>query len=455
MIVVDSKSSSRVVTSHIMVSKDLKKYFKCFSFFSKYDEEIQNSDSIINIPVLSIVLPFAWITGSDVYVDELDKTFTEAMFLVQNEYKKVYPKAPFKTKLVVNTLIENDYTSDETGLLFSGGLDSTYSLFSNIALNPRLIMLFGTDIPLSNIPFQDNVKTEYSNFAEREGLKINFVYTNALEILNHGRLNHLWWNYQGRHEGDFWNGIGYSLGHIGQVAPLSIGRFKQLFFAATRTVSEKRKYPDASLIDTDEKIAWANLHVRHDGCLQRHEKVLWLRKLLMNKRIKLRVCWSDPKYLLHKGVMNCNQCEKCLRTIASLAIAKVDLGRCGFRIDDLTFNLIRFLFEHKLLTKAHLEKWWKPLQKMIPNKIEGDIHGSQKLFRWFKSKDLDLVAKPYYTKKSILYNRFPYSILQLISGSKISNILKKTFFNSPAEKFPIYRPLEPLRANRLMINEVE
>ena len=49
MIVIDSRLSSKTITSNINVTNDLKKYFKYFNFFSRYDEGIQNNDSILNI----------------------------------------------------------------------------------------------------------------------------------------------------------------------------------------------------------------------------------------------------------------------------------------------------------------------------------------------------------------------------------------------------------------------
>ena len=42
----------------------------------------------------------------------------------------MYPKAPFKTKLVVNKIIKNKPNSNGAALLFSGGLDSIYSLYT-------------------------------------------------------------------------------------------------------------------------------------------------------------------------------------------------------------------------------------------------------------------------------------------------------------------------------------
>ena len=428
IILVDSKLSSGTVKSNIIVSKSLKKYFRCFDFFSRYDAEIIANNSILNIPVLSIVLPLAWITGADVYVNELDKTFAESMDLLQREYKKIYPRAPFKTKLVVDKLVKNKYAPGNTALLFSGGLDSTYSLFSNISLNPTLIMIFGVqEIPISSVTFQEILKTEYSTFAKREGLKINFIHTNALEILNTRRVDHLWWKFKGRHEGDFWGGLGYALGHVGQVAPLSIEKFNRLIIAASREETNERmirEHPHASSPSTDEKMKWANLQVKYDGCIRRHKKVHALKKVLNEHRIKFRVCWSHPELLLHLGAINCSTCEKCLRTIAPLLLAGIDPNECGFNVDDSTFNLMRTLFEQKKLSHSHITLCWKPLQRIIPDRIEGNLCSSRQFFEWFKTINLDLLARARPSDKSILsllYHKFPYSI---------SNLFRKFFYDS-------------------------
>ena len=359
-IYVDSKASPGIVKSHITVTKDLEKYFRCYDFFSSYDEEIRACRAVMNIPVLSIVLPLAWITGADVYVDELDGTFAASMDALQLEYKKNYPKAPFKTKLIVNSLVEGDDNPSNTAILFSGGIDSTYSLYKNIDLNPRLIMIIGTmDIPISNIELQERIKTEYDDFAEREGFKLNFIRTNALEIFDHSRLRHLWGKFQERHEGDYWNGIGFSLHRISQVAPLSVGRFNRLLVAASYE-QWVRDDIDASARTRDETVSWANLNVNYDGDLRRYEIVFALKNLLINERITLRVCLSTPEYLYPYNIMNCSRCEKCLRTIVYLVYAGIDPNNCGFNVDDSTFDLIRYIFEEKLLTKKQIELWWKP-----------------------------------------------------------------------------------------------
>jgi hypothetical protein len=425
-IAVDSNLSSSTLRSRITVSRDLKKYFRHISFFSCYDADIVANKSILCIPVLSMVLPFAWITGADVYVDELDRTFAESMNTLQHEYEKMYPGAPFKTRLVADRLVDNKHAPNNTALVFSGGLDSTYSLFSHLDARPILIMILGTvDIPLSNVAFQRMLEREYSDFAEREGLVLSFIRTNAIEILDMRRVDHLFWKFKGRLQGGYWNGIGYSLGQIGQVAPLSVGRFSHLLVAGAlgraKAYDERTKaeYPDASYPSTDETIMWANICVRHDANIPRHQKASALKQFLDARELKLRSCsyasdlHSQTQQSPRLPALNCNQCPKCLRTIAELTLAGIDPNKCGFGVERSTFNRIRTLFRRRSLTLQDIALWWKPLQeaiRTIPSEIEGDPYGAKQFFEWFKTIELASAARPRDSPLSNIYRRLPYAI---------------------------------------------
>ena len=67
---------------------------------------------------------------------------------VQAAYKKMYPRGVFYSNIIVNKLIDNETSCSGYGLTFSGGVDSTYSLISNLEKKPTLIMYLGADINL-------------------------------------------------------------------------------------------------------------------------------------------------------------------------------------------------------------------------------------------------------------------------------------------------------------------
>jgi hypothetical protein len=397
----------------------LNKYVDDNNFFSKYDVKIVNNQSILDIPALSIILPFAWIMDADVHVKKLDKTFYESMVGLKQEYEKLYPRAPFNTKLIVEELVENDCIPDKTALLFSGGLDSTYSFYVNNKKKPRLVMIFGVaDISTSNLSFQELLKQKYSDFASQENVKINFIRTNALKILDKKRIDHLWWKFKGLHQGDFWGGIGYALGHICQVAPLSINRFNHLLVAASRENSNLksiRAQPHASSHITDEKIKWANLQVSYDGSINRPEKIKILKKCLHNKRIQLRVCWSRPEHFPSSDDINCSKCEKCLRTIVSLLIEGANPNEYGFSVNNSTLNRLKTAFEQKKIPLSHIKLCWKPLQRLAKNKIDENLCDSKNFFEWFRKSDLEaLAASSHASILFTLYHKCPYTFSKSI-----------------------------------------
>jgi hypothetical protein len=434
MIHVDSRASGRTVKSSITVSRDLEKYFRHLTFYSRFDEDVDANESILNIPALSILLPLAWITGSDVYVDELDRTFAESMSDLQQEYKKMYPRAPFRTRLITENLVDNKTTKGGTALLFSGGLDSTYSLFSNIDLNPRLVMIFGVwDLPLSNVELQDRIKRVYLDFADREGFILNFIRTNALEMLDIDRVEHFFWRFDHGQAKGFWMGLGYSLGQIGQVAPLSICRFNRILFAGSRDVRLKI-FLNASYLHTDEKIKWANLDVKHDGGIDRPLKVQAIKKYLTPNRVKLRVCGVNRRFQTNS--FNCNRCEKCLRTISNLALFGVDPNECGFDADNSSFNQLRSRFEKGRIEQKHIVYWCRPLQKLIPDEITQDYYGSKEFFEWYKTLNFETFNKSLkITDELLQLSKKVLAILYFKTPYIISNTARRFLENRNAEPF--------------------
>ncbi len=432
-ITVNSALDDRMILSAIAVTPSLKKFFHSFSFYSVYDAPIFPDEGLINVPVISLLLPLAWITGADISLDCLDHKFKLAADELQKRFHQVYPRAPFRTNLFVNRLTEIHSKSTGSGLLFSGGLDSMYSLFRNLSAKPALVMILGTDVVNSGPAHQAYVKNTYARFAEEKGLSFRAVKTNGLDLLNQERLNHLFAKYSGKHQSGYWTGIGYALGHMGQAAPLSTGRFDRLLFAASfaREYADPLENPDASSALTDEALAWANVHVEHDGLLDRHEKITRLRNEFLNHRIPLRVCWAKADPFLSGNQLNCSRCEKCLRTIVALLQAQIDPNTCGFQVDTSTMELLRFVFRKKIFPQKSVNVWWKPIQRAIPEQIAYDLYGSRAFFEWFKKIRLDSCARRSLPTLFYLYRVFPYWI---------SNLAKKIFYDR-RQGFKIYEPI--------------
>jgi hypothetical protein len=437
---VSSTLSGNRLTSTVTVPKGLRKYFNSFRLFACYDAPLRADMSILNIPLISTILPLAWLTGTDVHVEKLDRKYVEAMDAIKNEFKQIFPRGKFTTKLIVDDLVENNARSQGTALLFSGGVDSTYSLIRNVSLKPRLIMFFGVvGYQLDSLYKKHNriVKKTYSDFARREGLVINFVETNTSGILNDGRITHDF--HRILRGSPLWDGLQLPLVLLGLPAPLSIGRFNRLLIADDASLTyDFEKYPYASQIRTNEKFAWADLRVIHDGYVHRYSKTGLIKEYLKKHEYRLRVC-NDPPL----DRLNCSTCEKCSRTIVPLILERVDPNNCGFEVNRSTFESMRSNLE-----KKKFETWrevrWKKAQNLIPYEMETDLWGSRDFFMWLRNLDIDSVRKKRNLHKD-LFNLLPYHLAVLfdafsrsVHGQSVSrsiNTLLTSFLKRKAKNF--------------------
>jgi len=410
IVVGDSVLEGRKLTGKFTVPRHLRKYFRSLDFFAIYDEDIDADLSILNIPMLATVLPFAWLAGVDVYVDKLDRTFKESMDQLQQVFQKDYPDAPFTTRIIADTLVKNEIGEIDplkrNGLLFSGGLDSTHSLLTHLDLKPRLITFWGAD----NYPYPENsaqldeIISTYSQFARRMGLEYNVVKTNNSGILDDRRISHDFHQYI--YDDWFRVNLQHTFVLIPLTAPLSMGRFNNLLISGDSPSNPEWSTPNASRSDTNEKFIWADLEVSHFGDSYRREKIETIKNNLLNDDLKLKVCLGK----LEMPKLNDNTCHKCLTTILNLVLAGINPNKCGFQVDESTWTKLKDYFENDL----HRETFesfhdFLRMQKNLPNHIEHDFYGSREFFYWFRDFDLQSKEKDVLFYRN-LYHSLPYSI---------------------------------------------
>ena len=430
----DSKIVEGKLSTSIKATGGLDKYFGSTEFYANYDLNIHIDESIQNIPLTATILPLAWLTGSNIYVNKLDKKFFESIEFLKNVFKEMYPSAPFSTEIIAEEIVENEIQVEDserrTGLLFSGGVDSVFSLLDNRHLNPRLIMIKGVEI--GNYEkydkYWENVVQIYKEFSIKEKVILNVVETNAREILNIRKVE------QDFHKllkyGTLWARLQHSLVLIPLTAPLSFGRFDRLLISATHdsTLSYSR-HPWGSQPIVDENIRWANVKVEHVSFIPRNEKIRGaIKKYLENDRLNLRVCTKRER--LQGTNLNCNACEKCYRTILPLILAGINVRDCGFEVNETTFQSIREFIEDKQLDIEGLEAFWLPLQKEIPSKFQSEILGATEFFEWYKNLDLKSYQANLWFYRDVYY-KLPYKLAMAL------DILYKKFNINIHEHSPI------------------
>lgn len=164
---------NRCLISRISFSNDFKNFFHSQFFYFLYDVNISDVPrSILQIPIVSNILPVACAVGGDIYIKELDSNFLDSTKKIIQRWSKWWHFKPIT--IHVERIVSNKTSNNNYGLTFSGGLDSTASYIRHKNKNPNLIMIWGADIPVNEKEFWINVKNHYKKFAAQENYSYQF-----------------------------------------------------------------------------------------------------------------------------------------------------------------------------------------------------------------------------------------------------------------------------------------
>lgn len=341
----------------------------------EYDKNIEDVDnSILSIPPLATVITIAWATGADVYLETIDNVFLNSLMKVESIFKDWFPQFEFSTKIHVKNIVSNKIDNSDFALFFTGGVDSLSSYIRNKENIPSLVYIWGADIPLNEYKFWKKVKNQLTNFAKNENIQINLIKTNAREIVD----NELLGKEYGNIEGGWWQTVSFGLVLTGLTAPLQ--NFGTLLMASSFEEFERR---DGSHFLKFVDLSWADVKVKLDGDLNRHDKIKYDLKNNSEYYPYLRVCWRQYEDF------NCGVCEKCLRTIVGLILEDIDPKDCKFEAKEDVLDLIRNYFENNLFDLEYAQLlFWQEIQDNIPNKLNTNLYNSNEFFEWFKDYNL-------------------------------------------------------------------
>ncbi len=196
-----------------------------------------------------------------------------------------------------------------TGLFFSCGVDSFYSLLRRTGAQPAagepasndlsLVLAYGFDIRPGNRPLFEQIARSAGRVADETGRPLVIVETNVRSFSD-ARVG---W--------DFYHGAA-----LASMGLLLGGLFDTVVIPSTHDYAELVPWGSHPLLDP----LWSTETLRfvHDGCeASRTEKV---RHIAVSPLAlaTLRVCWPD-----WSEEYNCGRCEKCIRTMLALHLAGV------------------------------------------------------------------------------------------------------------------------------------
>jgi hypothetical protein len=296
-------------------------------FWVAYDERVDLeavTEAVALMPFVLCIAPVVWASGDTWTVPELDSVQAGSLPTARATLRGWYPQIAWDGE------IEPDRTTEAAPggagpdvILFSGGLDSTYSALT-APPGAVLLLLRGLDIALDNGPGWARVRREARALADRAGHTLVTAETSLRRHLRRDVVDDL----HGASSG-WWGGVQHGLALAGLAIPVaaSAGGSRVLVPA---TMWEGVSYPLGSVPELEENARWSGGEVVHDGFdRSRQGKMRWLVERCDSiGPVFLRVCYSIP----HGAGDNCLTCEKCLRTALALMVEGRDPLPFGFPI---------------------------------------------------------------------------------------------------------------------------
>jgi hypothetical protein len=200
---------------------------------------------------------------------------------------------------VVFNKIANSATpvNSQSGLFFTGGMDSFYSLLRSNHRTDFLVFVHGFDVPIEDEERMNDFHDALCHIAKDTGRSKIVVRTNLRSHPVFSKIN--WERTHGA--------------ALAAVAHLLAPHISKMLIASSFTY--KGAIPWGSHPDTDNLWSCSNSQIIHDDAsFRRRQKIEEIGAHPLVQQY-VRVCWENLS-----RVGNCSRCDKCLRTMAVLAV---------------------------------------------------------------------------------------------------------------------------------------
>lgn len=337
-------SCNRKVTCHFQTIRDASIFFNDNVFEVEFYEDVSDvPESILVIPALSTLVPIAWRLGEDILVYEVDEAFTLSLDLLKKSFNNLYCGHRFESNLRCKLVNNRRDTSASklNGLLFSGGVDSTFS-FLNLSKDqpPHLFSIWGSDIACDLFEAWNVAYRGICEFADRHGTSASVIKSNFRAVLNYHELQQ---KLRGGDLNCWWGNVQHGLGLLGLCAPLAYKRgIESIYFAS----SDEHHFdiPWGSHPDIDNNVFFSGSRANSHGLtFRRQEKIRYVVEHCMATKqpMKIRSCWHS------KHGDNCGLCMECFRTFMAFLAEGVNPSDYGFPMGVAELNEILYRFENK------------------------------------------------------------------------------------------------------------
>jgi hypothetical protein len=367
-----------------LINDELKSNYLSDDLFVEYETDIDLTSldyEIITMPLIMNVISLVWISGKNYYIDSMDQEAHESLEYIKKVFCKIYPKTAFEGNLIPRNIksLKNKYdhvreTSTTTaGLLFSGGLDSTASLFAHFDEKITLVTGWGHyDLPLDDETVWVKRKDKIEQFTQAANMENVFIKSNYHVFFNWDVVCDL------SPEIPSWRiGCVEGLGWAGLLAPvMAIKGFSRLYTPSS--ISWHYPYLGCDNPFVDDRVKFAGFSLMHDQFeytrLDKQELIVNFCKDRGIEKPFLKVCVGN-RYIEDS---NCGTCRKCLWTILGFLILGENPADYGFHLEkeQLLPELIAYLNR----TTDHFALWnFAIFQLRLLDNIEKGIQVPEEL----------------------------------------------------------------------------
>lgn len=374
--VLDVSAKGSGVSYGLAYSSPINKYLLGDTFFVQYDDHVETTNihqSVLVIPLVSMLAPVAWALGADLEVDTLDETYIHSLDKVRKVLTEWYPRFSTSGSLNVRNVVRNKFGGSRTGLLFSSGLDCLASYSMHKDEKPDLIAVWGRDPQFHEGEKWTRIMAAAKWLGKRDGvasLQIKADLTHINEPLLCREFGFSSW----------YGEVAHGLLLLSMCAPITAARDIGTLLIASG-ISQDRLRPWGSHPAIDNNVSWARVIATHDRLdMSRQDKIRYLCAEDWECLTKLKVCHFHP--------LNCGMCEKCFRTIVGLCIEGIDPRSCGFKVDDKTLNNVkRSIVMGRIVASKAVVGEWTDMQRFLSEEPGPDVIGSREFLTWLRSYD--------------------------------------------------------------------
>lgn len=337
--------------------------------------------SIVDIPFITNVITTIWFSGKNYHIEEMDEDLFYSLIKIKQFFKRFFYNTSWNGELIPEKLVKNilPKTSSQSAALFTGGLDSTTTVFRHFNEN------------LSLISFNNTHETAI-DFARKYNFNFYTIFTNYYEFLDLTSLD--------KASADiskwFWD-TSMSLSWAGTAAPFLYAKGIPILYIPSGFTWQSFIFDDGQTIEQpacpliDENLSPIGLKFRHDPfTMTRTEKIKFISNFCKENNFskpQLVVCNHHKRS--NTSYSHCNMCVKCYLTMLDIIAIGESLKDYGFTLSEDEFiSKFKSYIQNLEMRRGGTYVACNETQNYLKQNKETLSKNYQQFYDWFTSINL-------------------------------------------------------------------